>query len=141
MQYFECQPVKPMGKRSEFVIAFKNIDEEKNREFARQRKIEAALDEVRKINRTLQYEMSIAGALSKDYPNVVLPDPANDTVMTIKVEVCRAENKDGRAIAEHFTNNGCWSEGLRSYAREHVPEKSRSEFIEQLSLDRIPILL
>lgn len=84
VQYFECRLVKPMGNRSEFVIAFKNIDDEKNCEFAQQRKIEAALDEVRKINRTLQYEMNIAGALGKDYPNVVLLDPANDTVMTIK---------------------------------------------------------
>lgn len=130
VQYFECQLVKPGGKRNEFVIAFKNIDEEKNREFAQQRKIESALDEVRKINRTLQYEMNIAGALSKDYPNVVLLDPANDTVMTIK--------RNGIILKEgERTVKYSYDELCRRFISNYIPAEDRERIGAAFSLDSV----
>ncbi|MGN0427436.1 MAG: response regulator [Agathobacter sp.] len=84
LQYFQCQIVKPSRERGEFAIAFKNIDEEKKQELLQQRKIEDALAKVEKINETLRDEMEIAGALSKDYQDVVLLDLTNDTATTIK---------------------------------------------------------
>ena len=39
MQYFQCQIVKPNRERNEFVVGFKNVDEEKQQELAQQRKV------------------------------------------------------------------------------------------------------
>ena len=50
VQYFQCQLVKPNPERNEFVIAFKNVDEEKKQELAQQKKIAEALAAVEKIN-------------------------------------------------------------------------------------------
>lgn len=275
MQYFQCQIVKPNRERNEFVVGFKNVDEEKQQELAQQRKVEEALAVVEQLNTVLREEMSIAGALSKEYHSlfkidvktgkmslyrsdgmgmnpatlkklmaagdydsiisqyienfvvpedreriqesarlavlleevpetglyklgyrrimngitsyyemnvvktvdqngietfvlgmrdvdeemrrqlkqtremetqreiieglgseyysVLLVDPEKDTVTTY-----RAEDEDGRAIADYFHRyNMCWSKGLCGYAEELVSERSRSEFIEKLSLDHI----
>ncbi|MCI6997492.1 MAG: response regulator [Eubacterium sp.] len=275
MQYFQCQIVKPNRERNEFVVGFKNVDEEKQQELAQQRKVEEALTVVEQLNAVLREEMVIAGALSKEYHSlfkidaktgnmslyrtdgmgmssetlkklmmagdydriislyidrfvvhedrermqesarldvllekvpetglyklgyrrimngvtayyemnvvktvdqsgtvtfilgmrdvdeemrrqlkqtremeaqreiieglgseyysVLLVDPETDTVTTY-----RAEDEDGRAIADYFhRHNMCWSKGLRGYAEELVSERSRSEFVEKLSLDHI----
>ena len=275
VQYFQCQLVKPNRDRNEFVIGFKNVDEEKKQELAQQRKVEEALMAVEKINTALKEEMAISGALSQEYHSlfkidaktgkmtlyrtdgvgmdpaalqklltvgnyeavlakyidifvvpedqerlrtstalpvllervpgvglyklgyrrnmsgvisyyemnvvktvdesgaitfilglrdvdeemrrqlkqtremetqreiieglgseyysVLLVDPKTDTVATY-----RAEDEDGRAITDYFRrHNDCWSKGLRSYADELVSEKSRSEFMEKLSLNHI----
>ena len=275
MQYFQCQLVKPNRERNEFVVGFKNVDEEKQQERAHQRKVEEALSVVEQLNTVLQEEMVVAGALSQEYHSlfkidaktgkmslyrtdgvgmnletlkklmaagdydsiisqyienfvvpedreriqesarlavlleevpetglyklgyrrimngitsyyemnvvktvdqngietfvlgmrdvdeemrrqlkqtremetqreiieglgseyysVLLVDPEKDTVTTY-----RAEDEDGRAIADYFHRyNMCWSKGLCGYAEELVSERSRSEFIEKLSLDHI----
>ena len=275
MQYFQCQIVKPNRERNEFVVGFKNVDEEKQQELAQQRKVEEALTVVEQLNTVLQEEMVVAGALSQEYHSlfkidaktgkmslyrtdgvgmnletlkkllmigdydqiisqyidtfvvpedreriqesarlavlleevpetglyklgyriimngitsyyemnvvktvdqngietfvlgmrdvdeemrrqlkqtremetqreiieglgseyysVLLVDPEKDTVTTY-----RAEDEDGRAIADYFHRyNMCWSKGLCGYAEELVSERSRSEFIEKLSLDHI----
>ena len=275
MQYFQCQLVKPNRERNEFVVGFKNVDEEKQQERAHQRKVEEALSVVEQLNTVLQEEMVVAGALSQEYHSlfkidaktgkmslyrtdgvgmnletlkkllmigdydqiisqyidtfvvpedreriqesarlavlleevpetglyklgyrrimngitsyyemnvvktvdqngietfvlgmrdvdeemrrqlrqtremetqreiieglgseyysVLLVDPEKDTVTTY-----RAEDEDGRAIADYFHRyNMCWSKGLCCYAEELVSERSRSEFIEKLSLDHI----
>ena len=67
LQYFQCQLVKPNRERNEFVIGFKNINEEKMQELAQQRKIEEALASVEKMNAALQEEMAVASALSQEY--------------------------------------------------------------------------
>ena len=67
VQYFQCQLVKPNRDRNEFVIGFKNVDEEKKQELVQQRKVEEALTAVEKINAALQKEMAISGALSREY--------------------------------------------------------------------------
>lgn len=273
IQYFQCQLVKPNPERNEFVIGFKNVNEEKKVELVQQKKIEDALAEVEKSNTALQKEMAISGVLSQEYHSlfkinaktgkmslyrtdgigmntemlhkmmtlggykeiismyidtyvvpedrerikrstgldvllervpdaglyklgykrkmngviayyemnvgkiveesgavtfimgvrdvdeemrrqfrqtremekqreiieglgseyysVLLVNPDTDTVTTY-----RAEEEDGRAIADYFLkHNNCWSKGMCSYAEELVPEESRDEFIEKLSLD------
>ena len=57
MQYFQCQIVKPNRERNEFVVGFKNVDEEKQQELAQQRKVEEALTVVEQLNTVLQEEM------------------------------------------------------------------------------------
>ena len=61
--YFQCQLVKPSWERNEFVIGFKNVDQEKKRELAQQREVEA-------INASLREEMAISDALSREYSSL-----------------------------------------------------------------------
>ncbi|MGN1338999.1 MAG: ATP-binding protein, partial [Oscillospiraceae bacterium] len=84
VQYFECQLVRPSRDRNEFIVGFKNIDDEKKQELSQQNKVEEALAAVEKLNETLREEMEISGALSRDYPDVVLLDFADDTATTLK---------------------------------------------------------
>ena len=51
-QYFQCQLVKPNRDRNEFLIGFKNIDEEKTLELTQQRKVEEVLAAVEKAMQT-----------------------------------------------------------------------------------------
>lgn len=59
IQYFQCQLVKPNQEKNEFVIGFKNINEEKNQELAQQRKLEEAFAALEKTNKALEEEMAI----------------------------------------------------------------------------------
>ena len=91
------------------------------------------MEEERKHIKTLETQSEIIEGIGSEYYSVLLVDPETDTVTTY-----RAQDEDGRAIAEHFRKHiGCWSKGLRSYAEELVSEESRGEFIEKLSLDHI----
>ena len=64
---------------------------------------------------------------------VLLVNPRTDTVATY-----RAEDEDGLAVRDYFIRHGNrWSTGVQSYAEELVPEGSRKEFLEKLSLDYI----
>lgn len=53
VQYFQCQLVKPNRDRNEFVVAFKNVDEEKKQELAQQRKLEEAFAALEQVNESL----------------------------------------------------------------------------------------
>lgn len=70
VQYFQCQLVKPNRDRNEFVVSFKNVDEEKKQELAQQHRVESALSAVERVNASLQEEMAISGALSKEYSSL-----------------------------------------------------------------------
>lgn len=128
IQYFQCQLVKPNPERNEFVIGFKNIDEEKKQELAQQKKVEDALAAVEKINRTLQAEMEIAGTLSKDYPDVVLLDLANDTATTIKREG-RIYAEDERVLRRSY--NDTW----KYYIKKYVLEEDREALYAAVAVD------
>ena len=104
---------------SRIILGFRNVD--------------SIVEEERKHIKTLETQSEIIEGIGSEYYSVLLVDPETDTVTTY-----RAQDEDGRAIAEHFCkHNGCWSKGLRSYAEELVSEESRGEFIEKLSLDHI----
>lgn len=74
IHYLQCQFVRPDMERNEFILGFKNIDEEKKQEFAQQKKIEDALIAVEKSNAALQNEMAICGALSREYHSLLRID-------------------------------------------------------------------
>lgn len=128
IQYFQCQLVKPNPERNEFVIGFKNIDEEKQQELTQQKKVEEALAAVEKINRTLQAEMEIAGTLSKDYPDVVLLDLAHDTATTIKREG-RIYAEDERVLRRSY--NETWD----YYIQKYVLEEDREALYAAVAVD------
>lgn len=119
MQYFQCQLVKPNYERNEFIVAFKNVNEE----------IQCQLRQVRE----LEAQSEIIEGLGSEYYSVLLVNPETDTVTTY-----RAEDEEGRAIANYFRRHDyCWSRGIRSYSQEMVSEQSRGEFLEKLSLEHI----
>ena len=78
-------------------------------------------------------QREIIEGLGSEYYSVLLVDPKTD--MTT---VYRAEEEDGRAIAEYFhRHHNSWSKGLGSYCDEVVSKASRAEFMEKLSLNHI----
>ena len=118
-EWFQCQIVKPVQERNEFVIAFKNIDEEMRHNL--------------KQSREMELQREIIEGLGSEYYSVLLVDPETDTVTTY-----RAEDEEGRAIAEHFHRyHDCWSKGIQSYARKMISDRSRSEFERKLALEYI----
>ncbi|MGN0583986.1 MAG: response regulator [Ruminococcus sp.] len=130
IQYYECQIVQPNKERNEFALGFKNVDDEKKRELAQQRKIEEALQKVNKINETLQDEMDIAGALSKDYPDVVLLDFTNDTAVPIKVngKVIKEEKRTAR-----HSYKALWEKFILRY----VIEEDRDNMMNAVSASTV----
>lgn len=81
--------------------------------------------------RNLQRE--IIEGLGSEYYSVLLVNPEMDSVT-----VYRAQDEDGRAIAEYFhRHHYCWSKSVKSYAAEMISKESRSEFLKKLSLEHI----
>ncbi|MGN0743276.1 MAG: response regulator [Candidatus Fimadaptatus sp.] len=129
-QYFQCQLVKPNPDRNEFVIGFKNINEEKNIELAAQRRVEEALAAVEKANAVLKDEMEIAGTLSRDYPDVVLVDLDEETAVTIK--------RRGSIIAEdqrvvRRSYRATWD----YYIHKYVLEEDRAALYDAISVESV----
>ena len=121
ISYYEMNMVKTVDESGDitFILGLRDVDEEMRRQL--------------KQTREMETQREIIEGLGSEYYSVLLVDPETDTVTTY-----RAEDEDGRAIADHFLrHNGCWSKGLRSYAEELVSEESRGEFVEKLSLDHI----
>ncbi|MGN1016581.1 MAG: response regulator [Faecousia sp.] len=117
--YYEMNVVKTVDETGAviFILGMRDVDDEMQRQL--------------KQARALQEQSEIIQGLGSEYYSILLVDPATDRVATY-----RAEDEDGRAIAEHFRRlDYHWSEGLRSYARELVSEQSREEFLEKLSLE------
>ena len=79
--YFQCQLVKPNPMCNEFVIGFKDINEEKTIELAAQRKVEEA-------NSALKEESAISTALSSEYSSLFKID-----VKTRKMSLYRTDGK------------------------------------------------
>ena len=120
VQYFQCQLVKPDLAKNEFVIAFKNIDAERQKELVYQHRVEEALAAVEKSNALLQEEMEIASALTRDYPDVVLVNLEEDSAVTIKLY--------GQMIAEDKrVSLRAYSDTWENYIRRYVLEEDREE--------------
>ena len=67
IEYYQCQLVKPVVDGKEFVVGFKDINDEKHQEFAQQRKLEETLAKLEKTNTALKEEMVVSEALSQEY--------------------------------------------------------------------------
>ena len=67
IEYYQCQLVKPVTDGNEFVVGFKDINDEKHQEFAQQRKLEEALAKLEQANHALKEEMVVSEALSQEY--------------------------------------------------------------------------
>ena len=121
ISYYEMNTTKTVDKDGAvtFILGLRDVDEEMRRQL--------------KQTREMEMQREIIEGLGSEYYSVLLVDPETDIVTTY-----RAEDAEGRAIAEYFRRHeNCWSRGLRSYAEELISESSRREFIEKLSLDHI----
>ena len=130
LQYFKCQLVLPDAARRQFVIAFKNVDEEKKLEIAQQNQLEQALAAVKKSNEMLLREMELANALTKDYPDVMLVELEHDSALTLKLH--------GNMIAENerVTRRPYTATWMRYIARYVLPE-DRDTMANAISIDRV----
>ena len=134
VQYFECQLVKPDSNRNEFAIGFKNIDDVKKQEILQQEKLEYALSVMEKMNETLKDETEIAGALSRDYTDVVLLDLADDTAITIKLK--------GHIIAEEDrVTRRSYYETWDNYISKYVVEEDRETLKAAIMIEKVKVAL
>ena len=130
VQFFQCQLVKPSRESDEFVIAFKDIDEEKNQELTQQKKIEEALAAVEKSNEALMDEMEIANALTKDYPDASLVDLEDECVVTLKLH--------GRMIAgDKRISRRAYQDTWNYYIAKYVLEEDRGKLAAAVSMDTV----
>ena len=119
--FFEMNVVKTVNENGKitFVLGIRNVDEETRRQLKQARQMET--------------QREIIDGLASEYYSVLLVNLWDDTVTAY-----RAEDEDGRAIAEHFRkNDGCWSKGICDYAQTWLPEAGRADFLEMLSLERL----
>ena len=119
--FFEMNVVKTVNENGKitFVLGIRNVDEETRRQLKQARQMET--------------QREIINGLASEYYSVLLVNLWDDTVTAY-----RAEDEDGRAIAEHFRkNDGCWSKGICDYAQTWLPEAGRADFLEMLSLERL----
>ena len=80
--------------------------------------------------RKLRDEMAIAGALSRDYPDVVLLDLENDTAMTIKLKG-NVIAEDQRIIRRSYHDT--WD----YYISKYVMEEDREELWAAISVEKV----
>ena len=93
-----------------------------------QNNLKQALAKVEKMNKILRDEMEIAGTLSKDYPDVVLLDLANDTATTIKCKG-RIFAEDERVARRSYKN--AWD----YYINKYVVKEDRKALYEAVAVD------
>lgn len=121
ISYYEMNIVKITDEHGDitFILGIHDVDKEMRRQL--------------KQTREMEKQREIIEGLGSEYYSILLVDPDTDTVNTY-----RAEDEDGRAIANYFSrHNNCWSKGVQSYADELLSERSRGEFLEKLSLEHI----
>ena len=86
IRYYQCQLVKPVADGNEFVVGFKDIDEEKRQELIQQRRLEEALAAGEKANAALQEEMAISEALSQEYHSLFKIDAATGAMSIYRTD-------------------------------------------------------
>lgn len=121
ISYFEMNTVKIRDENGAvtFILGLRDVDEEARRQL--------------KQTREMEVQREIIEGIGSEYYSVLLVDPDTD-----EVTVYRAEEEDGRAIADFIQKqDNCWSRVIREYAQELVSEASRQEFREKLSLKHI----
>ena len=119
--YYEMNVAKTVDENNTiiFIMGLRDVNDEMQKQLEQARLLEA--------------QSEIIEGIGSEYYSVLLVDPETDKVTTY-----RAEGEDGMAIAEYFKRyDNCWSKGIRSYAEELISVKSRSEFLENLSLEHI----
>ena len=138
IHYFQCQLVKPRLDRNEFVVAYKDIDEEKQQEIAQQNSIKDALAAVENSNVALQKEMAISSALSREYHSLFTINAKTGEISVYQTDGIgmTAQNLQSLMAVGDYTE--VISAYIDTYVvpgdRERIREATRLEVL----LDRVP---
>ncbi|MBO5278788.1 MAG: response regulator [Lachnospiraceae bacterium] len=130
-QYFRCQLVKPDRERNEFVVGFKDIDEEKKQELVQQKKIEEALIAVEKSNVALQKEMKVSRAFSQEYHSLLQLDAQTGRVSVYRTDGLGIDAEKLQSLMQAGDNGQIMSQYIDNYV---VPE-DRERLRELTGLD------
>lgn len=134
VQYFQCQLVKPNMERNEFVIAFKNIDDEKKQELAQQRKVEEAYAAAEKSNVMLLEEMAVSEALSREYHSLFKVDAKTGRMFLYRTDGIGMDPTD----IDELMELGNYDEVLSKYIDSYVVPEDRERIRES---GRLNVLL
>ena len=115
--YFQCQYEKPNPDRDQYVLAFKNVDEEVRRQL--------------KQTEAMERQQEIIAGLSTDYFSVLLVDIEKDEVTVFRANDEREYNS--AEYCNRFRNR--WSLIVDDYIANYITEASGKEFEEKLSLE------
>ena len=115
--FYRCVLVRMRPDNFDFVIGFKNIDDETRRDIQR--------------NEELERQRAIIEGLGTDCFSVLLVDLDHDSV-----NVFRAIGKDGEYLAAMCSECGnCWTQLVERYNDSIVTAESTTEFLYKLSID------
>ena len=138
IQYFQCQLVKPNREKNEFVIGFKNVNEEKNTELAQQRKVEEAFASLEIVNAALQEEMTVSRALSQEYSILFKIDSRTGKMSLYRTDGVGMDH----AVLEKLLAVGDYEKIMSQYIDAYVMPEDRERLREasKLSnlLERVP---
>lgn len=130
-QYFQCQLVKPNRDRNEFVVGFKNINEEKNQELIQQRKVEEALAAVEKVNAALEEEMVVSRALSQEYHSLFKIDAKTGRMTLYRTDGAGMSQK----VMEQLMALGYYEVIMARYIDSYVFHEDQERLRESVGLD------
>ena len=137
-QYFQCQLVQPNLHRGGFVIAFKNVDEEKKQELAQQQRVEEALEKVERINAALQEETAVSSALSREYHSLFKIDAETGGISLYWTDGIGME----RTMLERLVACGSYETVLNQYIDAFVAPEDQERIRRmgnlQVLLEQVP---
>ena len=140
-RYYQSQLVKPDADGNEFVVGFKDIDEEKRQEFARQRKLEEALKAVERANTALQEEMVVSEALSQEYHSLFKIDGVTGKMSLYRTDGIRMDRETLKKLMELGSyEGGILDKYIDSFIaledRERVRNSTRLSVLQEKMPDR-----
>ena len=140
-RYYQCQLVKPNAASKEFVVGFKDVDEEKREELAQQRRLERALEAVEQANTALQEEMAISEGLSQEYHSLFKIDAKSGAMSLYRTDGIGMDIKTVNALMKLGNyEGGILDQYIDSFVasedRERVRRSTRLSVLQEKVPDR-----
>lgn len=140
-RYYQCQYVKPNADRNEFVVGFKDVDEEKRQELAQQYRLEMALAEGERANAALQEEMAISEALSQEYHSLFRIDAVTGDMSIYRTDGIGMDRKTIEQLMKFGKyDGGILDQYIESFVapedKERVRESTRLSVLQEKVPDR-----
>ena len=133
LQYYQCQLVKPNLAGNEYILAFRNIDEEKQLELAQQKRIEEALLAVEKANRKLREESIVSSALSQEYCSIFEIDPQKK-----EISLYRSDGMSlSASVLKKLLDLKDYETAIHAYINMYVDKEDRARMEQELSLSTL----
>ena len=119
MQYFQCQIVKPRRERNEFVVGFKNVNEEVRAELERKT--------------TMEEQLRIIGALSQEYSSLFKIDAKTGKMSLYRTDGIGIKTESLKKLMK--SNN--YEEVLAKYIELYVIPEDRDRIRELSKLETL----